>query len=148
MRRSCLSDALVYAPAGERILLEEPESFTPPGITVPAATADVWLEGGETIEAAGISFAVKPVPGHSPAHVAYYAAGELFSGDVLFAGSVGRTDLPGGDWATLEASIASLLDAYPGTTVVHPGHGPESTLGAELDSNPFLAGLRTTRVVE
>lgn len=143
-----LSDARVYAPAGERILLEEPESFTPPGITVSAATADVWLEGGETIEAAGISVAVKLVPGHSPAHVSYYADGDLFSGDVLFAGSVGRTDLPGGDWATLEASIASLLDAYPGATVVHPGHGPESTLGAELDSNPFLAGLRATRVVE
>jgi glyoxylase-like metal-dependent hydrolase (beta-lactamase superfamily II) len=143
-----LSEAPVYAPAGERVLLEEPGAFTPPGITVPAATADVWLDGGETIDVAGISFAVTPVPGHSPAHVAYFAEGELFSGDVLFAGSVGRTDLPGGDWDALAASIGSLLDAYPATTVVHPGHGPETTLAAELKSNPFLASLRATRAAE
>ena len=82
------------------------------------------------------------MPGHSPAHLAYFADGHLFSGDVLFAGSVGRTDLPGGDWDTLHASIASLLDAYPPETVVHPGHGPETTLGAELARNPFLAAER------
>ena len=139
------SGAPVYAPAGERILLEVPDTFTPPGITVPPATADVWLDGGETIEAAGISFAVTSVPGHSPAHVAYFAEGDLFSGDVLFAGSVGRTDLPGADWAILEASIDSLLEAYSPETIVHPGHGPETTLAVELASNPFLAGLRAAR---
>ena len=143
-----LSRAPVYAPAGERILLEEPDAFTPPGLTVRAATADVWLDGDETIDAAGVSFAVTAVPGHSPAHVAYFAAAHLFSGDVLFAGSVGRTDFPGGDWSTLEASIALLLDAYPPSTVVHPGHGPETTLGAELQANPFLVGLRTGRAAE
>ena len=143
-----LSRAPVYAPAGERILLEEPDAFTPPGLTVRAATADVWLDGDETIDAAGVSFAVTAVPGHSPAHVAYFAAAHLFSGDVLFAGSVGRTDFPGGDWSTLEASIALLLDAYPPSTVVHPGHGPETTLGAELQANPFLASLRTGRAAE
>jgi glyoxylase-like metal-dependent hydrolase (beta-lactamase superfamily II) len=137
--------ATVYAPAGERILIEEPAAFTPPGITVRAARPDVWLSGGETVEAAGISFAVTPVPGHSPAHLAYFAAGELFSGDVLFAGSVGRTDFPGSDWGTLQASIGALLDAYPPETVVHPGHGPETTLGAELARNPFLADLRAAR---
>jgi hydroxyacylglutathione hydrolase len=139
------SGAPVHAPAGERILLEEPEAFTPPGLEIRAATADVWLDGGETIDAAGITFAVTATPGHSPAHVAYFADGELFSGDVLFAGSVGRTDFPGSDWATLESSIASLLDAYPSSTVVHPGHGPETTLGAELQTNPFLAALRAAR---
>ncbi len=138
--------APVYAPAGERMLIEEPAAFTPPGITVRAATADTWLDGGETVDAAGISFAVTRVAGHSPAHLAYFADGELFSGDVLFAGSVGRTDLPGGDWGTLETSIASLLDAYPAETVVHPGHGPETTLAAELAGNPFLAALRAARV--
>ena len=92
------SGAPVYAPAGERILIEEPDTFTPPGLTIRAATADVWLDGGETIDAAGITFAVTAVPGHSPAHLAYFADGELFSGDVLFAGSVGRTDFPGSDW--------------------------------------------------
>jgi glyoxylase-like metal-dependent hydrolase (beta-lactamase superfamily II) len=140
-----LTGAPVYAPAGERILIEEPEAFTPPGLTIRPATADVWLDGGETIEAAGITFAVMAVPGHSPAHLAYFADGELFSGDVLFAGSVGRTDFPGSDWATLESSIASVLDAYPASTTVHPGHGPETTLGAELQSNPFLTALRASR---
>lgn len=139
------SGAPIYAPAGERILIEEPDAFTPPGLTIRPATADVWLDGGETIDAARITFAVTAVPGHSPAHVAYFADGELFSGDVLFAGSVGRTDFPGSDWATLESSIATLLDAYPSSTVVHPGHGPETTLGVELQTNPFLASLRAGR---
>src|SRR3954468_10392489 len=87
--------APVYAPAGERLLIEEPAAFTPPGITVRGSVADVWLDGGETIAVADISFVVSLVPGHSPAHVAFHADGHLFSGDVLFAGSVGRTDLPG-----------------------------------------------------
>ena len=83
------------------------------------------------------------MPGHSPAHLAYYAEGSLFSGDVLFAGSVGRTDLPFGDWDTLLESIRTLVDAYPPETVVYSGHGPATTLGAELARNPFLAELRT-----
>lgn len=139
------SSASVYAPAGERVLIEEPEAFTPPGLSVRSSTADVWLDGDETISAAGITFAVTLVPGHSPAHVAYFADGELFSGDVLFAGSVGRTDFPGSDWATLEESIGDLLDTYPPSTAVHPGHGPATTLGAELRTNPFLGSLRATR---
>ena len=137
--------APVYAPAGERLLLEDPSRFTMQGITIRPTTADVWLQGSERVEAAGMSFVVLPVPGHSPAHLAYFADGELFSGDVLFAGSVGRTDLPGADWDTLEASIASLLDAFPPATVVHPGHGPQTTLGAELAGNPFLVPLRVSR---
>ena len=137
--------APVYAPAGERMLHEDPASFTPPGVEIRPVTADHWLEGGEKVPAAGITFAVSSTPGHSPAHLAYYADGELFSGDVLFAGSVGRTDFPGSDWDTLEASIATLLDSYAPETVVHPGHGPETTLGRELASNPFLASLRAAR---
>jgi len=137
--------APVYAPAGERILIEEPAAFTPPGIDVRGSTPDVWLDGGETIEAGGIAFAVTLVPGHSPAHLAFFADGHLFSGDVLFAGSVGRTDLPGGDWGVLQASIASFLDTYPSNTTVHPGHGRETTLAAELAQNPFLVDLRPTR---
>ena len=84
------------------------------------------------------------MPGHSPAHLAYHADGALFSGDVLFAGSVGRTDLPGADWETLIGSIRSLVEAYPPETVVYPGHGPATTLGDELARNPFLAELRTS----
>ena len=80
--------------------------------------------------------------GHSPGHVAFLADGQLFSGDLLFAGSVGRVDLAGGDWETLLASVRSLLGRLPADTVIHPGHGPATTLGRELQSNPFLAELR------
>jgi glyoxylase-like metal-dependent hydrolase (beta-lactamase superfamily II) len=140
--------APVSAPAGERLLIEEPAAFTPPGFTVRPSQPDVWLDGGETIDAAGISFVVTRVPGHSPGHLAFFADGHLFSGDVLFAGSVGRTDFPGGDWGVLQASIASLLDAYPPDTAVHPGHGPGTTLATELDQNPFLADLRASRAAQ
>jgi glyoxylase-like metal-dependent hydrolase (beta-lactamase superfamily II) len=137
--------APVHMAAGERLLLEQPASFTPPGVTVRPHSPEVLLAGGETVEVAGISFEVLEVPGHSPAHLAYHADGCLFSGDVLFAGSVGRTDLPGGDWATLLGSIRTLVDAYPPETVVYPGHGPVTTLGSELATNPFLAELRAER---
>jgi glyoxylase-like metal-dependent hydrolase (beta-lactamase superfamily II) len=128
------------------VLLESPAGFTPAGITLRPYTPDVLLRGGETIEAAGISFDVLSVPGHSPAHLAYHANESLFSGDVLFAGSVGRTDLPGADWGTLVASIRSLVEGYPPETTVYPGHGPATTLGEELARNPFLAELRTERL--
>jgi glyoxylase-like metal-dependent hydrolase (beta-lactamase superfamily II) len=137
--------APVYMAAGERLLLEEPAGRTPPGITLRPYTPDVLLEGGETIEAAGLTFEVLAVPGHSPAHLAYYVDGCLLSGDVLFAGSVGRADLPGADWKTLLASIRSLVDRYPPETLVYPGHGPATTLGNELARNPFLADLRAER---
>jgi hydroxyacylglutathione hydrolase len=137
--------APVHMPEGERILLESPADFTPPGITVRGYTPDVLLGGGELLELAGIRFEVIPVPGHSPAHVAYAADGCVFSGDVLFSGSVGRTDLPGADWDTLLASISALVDALPAETIVYPGHGPTTTLGRELERNPFLAELRAGR---
>ena len=103
---------------------------------------DHLLDGGETVSVAGIDFETTAVPGHSPASIAYHADGHLFSGDVLFAGSVGRTDFAGGDMATLVASIARLMDAYPPDTVVLPGHGPVTTLGRERAQNPFLGVLR------
>lgn len=134
--------APVYMAKRERTLLESPNRYTPAGLVLRSYTPDVLLDGGETIEVAGISFDVVSVPGHSRAHLAYYADGSLFSGDVLFAGSVGRTDLPGADWDTLLASIRSLVDAYPPETVVCPGHGSTTTLGAELERNPFLTELR------
>ena len=119
----------VYGPEAEAAVLENPE---------------ILLSGGETIEVAGISFEVIAVPGHSPGHLAYYTDGVLLSGDVLFAGSVGRTDLPRGDWDELLASIRSLADRFPPETVVYSGHGPPTTIGAELQRNPFLAELRTS----
>ena len=134
--------APVYMAEGERELLEDPGRFTPPTISLRPHTPDVLLAGGESIDVAGIEFEVLSVPGHSPAHLAFHADGCLFSGDVLFAGSVGRTDLPGADWDTLLASIRSLVDTLPPDTVVYPGHGPATTLGEELARNPFLAELR------
>jgi hydroxyacylglutathione hydrolase len=134
--------APVYMAEAERTLLEDPNRFTPPGLHVRPYTPDVPLRGGETLDLAGTSFQVLSVPGHSPAHLAYATDGALFSGDVLFAGSVGRTDLPGGDWDTLVNSIRMLLETYPPETVVYPGHGPATTLGVELARNPFLADLR------
>ena len=137
--------APVYMPEGERALLEQPGVFAPVGGGYPAYAPDVLLEGGETIDVAGIAFDVLSVPGHSPAHLAYHADGALFSGDVLFAGSVGRTDIPGADWATLLESIRTLMDAFPPETDVYPGHGSATTLGDELARNPFLADLRAER---
>ena len=135
--------APVWLPAIEEDVFARPDAyFGGLGISTRGFTGpSTLLVGGETIGAAGISFEVTHVPGHSPGHVAYYADGALFSGDVLFSSSVGRTDLPGGNWDTLVASIRALA-AYPPETVVHSGHGPPTTLGAELAGNPFLEELR------
>lgn len=134
--------APVYMSEDERVLLEDVNSFTPPGVELRPYTPDVLLQGDETLDLGGISFQTLLIPGHSPAHLAYHTAGALFSGDLLFAGSVGRTDLPGADWDQLVESIRVLADRFPPDTVVYSGHGPETTLGAELTRNPFLAELR------
>jgi len=134
--------APVHMSAGERMLLEDSERWAPSYGPVRPYTPDVLLDGDETLELAGITFETVPVPGHSPAHLAYFAEGCLFSGDVLFSGSVGRTDIPGASWDQLVESIRLLADRFPPETTVYSGHGPETTLGAELARNPFLAELR------
>jgi hydroxyacylglutathione hydrolase len=134
--------APVHMAEDERTLLEDINDFVPPGIHLRPYTPDVLLEGEETLGLAGITFETLRVPGHSPGHLAYYADGCLFSGDVLFANGVGRTDLPGGDWDTLVDSIRTLADRYPPDTLVYSGHGQQTTLGAELARNPFLVELR------
>ena len=134
--------APVYMPEGERERLERYPEFAPVGVPGRPHAPEHLVSGGETIAVAGISFECLAVPGHSPAHVAFRAEGDLFSGDLLFAGSVGRVDIPGADWDTLLASVRSLADTYDRETVVYPGHGPTTTLGHELDRNPFLAELR------
>ena len=138
--------APVWLPEGELDVFRRPADFYGAyGITVPPFEGEATsVAGGETVDAAGISFGVTAVPGHSPGHVAYGADGALFSGDVLFAGSVGRTDLPFGDWDTLLVSIRRLVDAHPPQTTVYPGHGPATTLGDELARNPFLDELRVS----
>jgi glyoxylase-like metal-dependent hydrolase (beta-lactamase superfamily II) len=137
--------APVYCPELEVPLLADIMSFVPwPGFgPYESYDADETIKGGETLELAGMELDVIFTPGHSPGHVTYAVRGEdaLFSGDVLFQGSVGRVDLPGGDWPTLLASIGTLLDNHPEETVVHPGHMGLTTLGAERATNPFLAEL-------
>jgi glyoxylase-like metal-dependent hydrolase (beta-lactamase superfamily II) len=139
------TDARVHMAADERVLLEQVNDFVPPGVRLRPYTPDVLLAGDESLDLAGITFETLRVPGHSPGHIAFAVDGALFSGDVLFAGSVGRADLPGADWDTLLRSIGSLADRFPPETVIYPGHGPATTLGSELETNPFLAELRAAR---
>jgi len=136
--------APVFMAEDERALLENLPDLVPPGVPARAYTADTLLKGDETLELAGITFETLRVPGHSPGHLAFYADGCLFSGDVLFAGSVGRTDIPGADPDALVESLRMLTERFPPETVIYSGHGPPTTLGAELDSNPFLAPLRAS----
>ncbi|HSZ06290.1 MAG TPA: MBL fold metallo-hydrolase [Solirubrobacteraceae bacterium] len=133
----------VYCPEIERPVLADVMSWVPPGFGPFASyEAEHTVAGGEHLSLADLELDVIFTPGHSPGHVTYAVPGALLSGDVLFQGSVGRVDLPGGDWATLERSIGSLVQAYPPDTVVYPGHMGVTTLGRELDSNPFLSELR------
>ncbi len=138
--------APVYCPELEVPVLADIMSYVPWAGFGPYESyeADETVAGGERLELAGFEIDVVFTPGHSPGHVTYAVAEEeaLFSGDVLFQGSVGRTDLPGGDWETLARSIAALLDTYPDETTVYPGHMGITTLGAERVRNPFLAELR------
>ncbi|HET9123665.1 MAG TPA: MBL fold metallo-hydrolase [Solirubrobacteraceae bacterium] len=144
-----VTGARVYVPELEIEMLRDPNAYVRlPGFgPFEGYEAEHTVGGGETLELAGLSFEVQFVPGHSIGHVAYGLPehGALFSGDVLFQDSVGRVDLPGGDWPTLEASIGRLLDAYPDETVVHPGHMGLTTLGTERQSNPFLRELAHQR---
>ena len=135
--------ATVYCPKIEVPVLADIMRFVPwPGFgPFESYDADETVEGGEHLSLAGLEIDVIFTPGHSPGHVTYAIEDALFSGDVLFEGSVGRTDLPGGDWPTLARSIQSLLDAYPDETRVFPGHMGLTTLGRERATNPFLLEL-------
>jgi len=135
--------APVYCPKIEVPVLQDIMRFVPWEGFGPYESWDPeeTVEGGEKLELAGFEIDVYFTPGHSPGHVTYAVEDALFSGDVLFQDSVGRTDLPGGDWPTLAASIQSLLDAHPDETTVYPGHMGITTLGRERASNPFLLEL-------
>jgi hydroxyacylglutathione hydrolase len=136
--------APVHISTIEAPVLQNPDDFYAAlGVHIRGYEPDVLLEGDEALDLGGIAFETMRVPGHSPGHLAFHANGSLFSGDVLFAGGVGRVDLPGGDWETLLASIRALADRLPDDTIVYSGHGPPTTLGDELARNPFLAELRT-----
>jgi hydroxyacylglutathione hydrolase len=135
--------APVYCPAIEVPILADIMSFVPwPGFgPFESWDAEETVSGGERLELAGFEINVISTPGHSPGHVTYSIPSEaaLFSGDVLFQGSVGRTDLPGADAPTLMRSLATLVESFPEETTVYPGHMGITTLGAERASNPFLA---------
>ena len=137
--------APVWCPEIEVPVLADINSFVPwPGFgPYESYEADHTVSGGEKLELAGIEVEVIHTPGHSPGHVTYSVPDEaaIFSGDVLFQGSVGRTDLPGGDCGTLLESIRTLVDTHPPETTVYPGHMGITTLEAERATNPFLAEL-------
>ena len=137
--------AEVWVPEVEKVVLADINSFVPwPGFgPFESYEAEHTLRGGEKLELGGFEIDVLSTPGHSPGHVTFSVPDQaaVFSGDVLFQGSVGRTDLPGGDWDTLLESIRGLVDSLPPETTVYPGHMGITTLGAERATNPFLAEL-------
>jgi glyoxylase-like metal-dependent hydrolase (beta-lactamase superfamily II) len=137
--------APVYCPEIEVALLADIMSYVPfPGFgPYESYQADEMVKGGEALELAGLILDVVFTPGHSPGHVTYSVRGEdaIFSGDVLFQGSVGRVDLPGGDGPTLMQSIRTLVDSHPPQTTVYPGHMATTSLAAEQATNPFLAEI-------
>ncbi|MBA3359230.1 MAG: MBL fold metallo-hydrolase [Thermoleophilaceae bacterium] len=137
--------AEVWVPELEKQVLADINSYVPWPQFGPFESWDAehTVSGGERLELAGLEIDVLFTPGHSPGHVTYSIPDEevVFSGDVLFQSSVGRTDLPGGDWPTLLESIRTLVDTLPGDTTVYPGHMGITTLGAERAANPFLAEL-------
>jgi hydroxyacylglutathione hydrolase len=137
--------AEVWVPELEKMVLADINSFVPwPGFgPFEDYEAEHTLAGGEKLELGGFEIDVLFTPGHSPGHVTFSIPDEraVFSGDVLFQGSVGRTDLPGGDWSTLLESIRRLVDELPPETTVYPGHMGITTLQAERGTNPFLAEL-------
>jgi hydroxyacylglutathione hydrolase len=135
--------APVYCPQLEVAVLQDIMSYVPwPGFgPFESWDPEETVAGGERLALAGFDIEVIFTPGHSPGHVTYAVEDALFSGDVLFEGSVGRTDLPGGDWPTLARSIESLLERHPDEQRVFPGHMGLTTLGRERATNPFLSEL-------
>lgn len=132
-------------PADQPVFLFAPRAAAVYGIPFETSEPpDRSLAEGDRVTVGTHEFEVWHLPGHSPGHVAFIGGGRMFGGDVLFAGSVGRTDLPGSEPAALERSLERLR-ALPPETVVHPGHGPDTTIGIELRTNPFLNG--TARVL-
>jgi glyoxylase-like metal-dependent hydrolase (beta-lactamase superfamily II) len=136
--------ATVYCSTLVAPVLSGAEGCSATGYPVPAVEAEsiVVVTENKAVEVGSLSVGVISTPGHTPGDVTYEIAGELFCGDLLFRGSVGRTDFPGGDFAQLLQSVMKLVERYPASTQVHPGHMQSTTLERELASNPFLSGLR------
>jgi glyoxylase-like metal-dependent hydrolase (beta-lactamase superfamily II) len=137
------SGARVLGHVADKRLYEEPGLMKPlmfPGTVVEPVRVDRWLEDGDLLEAFGEPVTVRHVPGHCPGSLMFHfaGAGAAFAGDALFRGSVGRTDIPGGDFGQLEASIRTRIYTLPDETVVYPGHGGRTTVGGEKAGNPYV----------
>jgi hydroxyacylglutathione hydrolase len=140
--------APVYCPELETGVLADITKWTMPGFgPFESWQAEHTVKGRERLQLGDLEIEVVFTPGHSPGHVTYAVGGVLLSGDVLFQGSVGRVDLPGGDWARLERSIGELMERFERETVVYPGHMGVTSLGREWDTNPFLSELRAAAMV-
>lgn len=139
------TNAPVYIHREESEWLADPQrngsGFFPGVAAIVCNPAEQLLQGGETLHLLGEKFEVTHTPGHSPGSISFVREGMIFSGDVLFAGSIGRTDLPGGDYETLMKSIHDVLMELPEQTVVYSGHGPVTTIGREQEGNPFVTGM-------
>ena len=136
------SGAPVYLHPGDRMLYDHvAEQATAFGMRAgPLPAPDRALAHGDVLRVGTLQFRVRHAPGHSPGSVVFEGQGVAFAGDVLFQGSIGRTDLPGGDFETLIRSIERELLTLPDSTIVYCGHGPETTVGRERGANPFLSG--------
>ncbi len=139
------TQAKVRAHPDDRAMIETPEimeRFMGERMNLQPIHVDHWVKQGDRIEALGTVFEIRHVPGHCPGNILFYVAtaGAAFVGDALFNGSIGRTDLPGGDFARLERSIREQIYTLPETTVVLPGHGPKTTVGEERAHNPYVSG--------
>jgi glyoxylase-like metal-dependent hydrolase (beta-lactamase superfamily II) len=137
--------AKVLAHADDKMLIETPEVmevFLRRGIKIPPIKVDRWVGQGERLTALGLEVEVRHVPGHCPGNVLFYfpAMGAAFVGDALFSGSIGRTDLPGGNFEQLERAIREQIYTLPENTVVFPGHGPKTTVAHEREHNPHVSG--------
>jgi len=138
-----LTGARIGCAAETAASLRHPDPMMPiPGYEdLPGYEPDLILSDGDLVQVGTLAVGVIATPGHSLGGLTFHIDGHLFCGDLLFNGSVGRTDFPGGDFGILLSSVQRLVDAFPPSTVVLPGHMQATTLGAELAHNPFLTGL-------
>jgi hydroxyacylglutathione hydrolase len=135
--------ATVRAHAADKVLIETPEvmkRFMSMELNLEPIKVDDWVGQESQLQVLGLSVAVRHVPGHCPGNVLFYfeSMAAAFVGDALFKGSVGRTDLPGGDFEQLERAIHEQIYTLPADTVIYPGHGPATTVGTEMRSNPYV----------
>jgi glyoxylase-like metal-dependent hydrolase (beta-lactamase superfamily II) len=140
--KAAFREAPLVIGAGDEPLLTDPDLNVsrPFGFEIVSPPADKLVREGDTLQFAGLTLDIREIPGHSPGHIVYVVrdARLVFGGDVLFRGSIGRTDFPGGSLETLAAGIRAKLYTMPDETVIYPGHGPVTKVGHEKRTNPFV----------